>query len=458
MKMVRDADARGGTVLSRVQAETIGGMRLIQLVGLEIERLVNDYTKLVEEIEGYEAILADHRKVLDIIIADCEEMKARYGRDRRTSIEEAAGDIDIASLIQEQDMAVTISHQGYCKRLPAENYRAQGRGGKGIRASDSKDDDFIEHLFVASTHDDLLCFTDTGRVFKIKVYELPEMSRTSKGRPIVNFIDLKEGERTCAYLAVKDFESGSHYLTFVSRGGVVKRTPLKAYSNVNRSGIIAVGLREDDALLGVRLTTGMDDLMLVTSNGMAIRFSENDVRDMGRSAAGVKGIDLADDARVVGMLSIPMVPDAADADVWHTDPDAIGKNLCLLTISEHGYGKRTPVDEYRVQPESGPMRSQSRGGKGRQDIKVTDRNGPSVAAVGVFDEDDVVVISKGGQLVRMTGASISQYGRGAQGVRIVTLNDGDSVVAATRVEESSEEAETAPDADGSPDTPTDAES
>lgn len=458
MKMVRDADARGGTVLSRVQAETIGGMRLIQLVGLEIERLVNDYTKLVEEIEGYEAILADHRKVLDIIIADCEEMKARYGRDRRTSIEEAAGDIDIASLIQEQDMAVTISHQGYCKRLPAENYRAQGRGGKGIRASDSKDDDFIEHLFVASTHDDLLCFTDTGRVFKIKVYELPEMSRTSKGRPIVNFIDLKEGERTCAYLAVKDFESGSHYLTFVSRGGVVKRTPLKAYSNVNRSGIIAVGLREDDALLGVRLTTGMDDLMLVTSNGMAIRFSENDVRDMGRSAAGVKGIDLAGDARVVGMLSIPMVPDAADADVWHTDPDAIGKNLCLLTISEHGYGKRTPVDEYRVQPESGPMRSQSRGGKGRQDIKVTDRNGPSVAAVGVFDEDDVVVISKGGQLVRMTGASISQYGRGAQGVRIVTLNDGDSVVAATRVEESSEEAETAPGADGSPDTPTDAES
>lgn len=446
MKIVRDADPRGGVALTRVQAETIGAMRLIQLVGLEIERLVNDYTRLVEEIEGFEIILAEHRRVLDIIVEDCEEMKARYGRDRRTSIEDAAGDIDIASLIQEQDMAVTISHQGYCKRLPAENYRAQGRGGKGIRASDSKDDDFISHLFVASTHDDLLCFTDTGRVFKIKVYELPEMSRTSKGRPIVNFIDLKEGERTCAYLAVKDFESGSHYLTFVSRGGVVKRTPLKAYSNVNRSGIIAVGLREDDALLGVRLTTGMDDLMLVTSNGMAIRFSENDARDMGRSAAGVKGIDLAEGARVVGMLSIPMVADETDPDVWHTDPDAVERNLCLLTISEHGYGKRTPVDEYRVQPESGPMRSQSRGGKGRQDIKVTDRNGPSVSAVGVFDEDDVVVISKGGQLVRMTAASISQYGRGAQGVRIVTLNEGDSVVAAARVEESSEESETGPDA------------
>ena len=439
MKMVRAADERGGTMLTRVQAETIGSMRLIQLVGLEIERLVNDYNKLVEEIEGYEAILADHRMVLDIIVEDCEEMKARYGRDRRTSIEEAAGDIDIAALIQEQDMAVTISHQGYCKRLPAETYRAQGRGGKGIRAGDSKDDDFIEHLFVASTHDDLLCFTDTGRVFKIKVYELPEMGRTSKGRPIVNFIDLKPGERTCAYLAIKDFESGSHYLTFVSRAGVVKRTPLKAYANVNRSGIIAVGLREGDALLGVRLTTGADDLMLVTSNGMAIRFPEDDARDMGRSAAGVKGIELGAGATVVGMLSIPMVPDKDDPEIRHTDPEALAANLCVLTICEHGYGKRTPVDEYRVQPESGPMRSQSRGGKGRADIKTTNRNGPAVAAVGLFESDDVVVISRAGQLVRMPAASISQYGRGTQGVRVVGLNDGDSVVAASRVEETAEE-------------------
>ncbi len=444
MKMVRDADPRGGIALTRIQAETIGAMRLIQLVGLEIERLVNDYTRLVEEIEGYEAILAEHRRVLDIIVEDCEEMKARYGRDRRTSIEDAAGDIDLASLIQEQDMAVTISHQGYCKRLPAETYRAQGRGGKGIRAGESKDDDFIEHLFVASTHDDLLCFTDTGRVFKIKVYELPEMSRTSKGRPIINFIDLKEGERTCAYLAIKDFESGSHYLTFVSRNGVVKRTALKAYSNVNRSGIIAVGLREDDALLGVSLTTGNDDLMLVTSNGMAIRFPETDARDMGRAAAGVKGIELAENATVVGMLAIPMVPDPADPDIWHTAPDALDANLCLLSISEHGYGKRTPVDEYRVKPEDGPMRSQSRGGKGRQDIKTTERNGLSVAAIGVREDEDVVVISRGGQLVRMSAASISQYGRGTQGVRIVSLNDGDSVVTAGRVEESDDKSEPIP--------------
>jgi DNA gyrase subunit A len=455
MKMVRDADPRGGIALTRVQAETIGAMRLIQLVGLEIERLVNDYSKLVEEIEGYEAILAEHRLVLDIIVADCEEMKARYGRDRRTVIEDAAGDIDFASLIQEQDMAVTISHQGYCKRLPAETYRAQARGGKGILASDAKDDDFIEHLFVASTHDDLLCFTDTGRVFKIKVYELPEMSRTSKGRPIINFIDLKEGERTRAYLAIKDFESGSHYLTFISRGGVVKRTALKAYANVNRSGLIAVGLREDDALLGVSLTTGNDDLMLVTSNGMAIRFPETDARDMGRSAAGVKGIELAEGATIVGMMAIPMVvqPMIDPATGKQTlDPEtnepltlsvtaqeAIDSNLCLLTISENGYGKRTPVDEYRVQPEVGPMRSQSRGGKGRADIKTTERNGRSIAALGVYESDDVVVISKGGQLVRMPAASISQYGRGTQGVRVVSLNEGDTVVAASRVEGASAE-------------------
>ena len=436
MRRVREAEARGGTALTRVQAETIGSMRLIQLVGLEIERLVSEYNKLVAEIEGYEAILADDAKVRAIIVEDCDEMKARYGDERRTRIEEAAGDIDMAALIAEQDMAVTISNQGYAKRVPLETYQSQGRGGKGIRASDAKDEDFIEHLFVASTHDDLLCFTDTGRVFKLKVYELPELSRTSKGRAIVNFIDLKEGERTCAYLAVKDFESGSHFLTFVSREGIVKRTPLQAYANVNRSGLIAVGLKEGDALLTVRLTNGNDDLILVTAGGMAIRFNENDVRLMGRPAAGVKGIELGEDNEVVGAVRVPMVVDPADETVTHTDADALGRKLALLTITENGYGKRTLVDEYRVAPEEGPMRSQSRGGKGRADIKTTARNGRSVAAVGVYEDDDVVVISRGGQLVRMAASSISCIGRGTQGVRVVGLKDGDQVVSAARVEES----------------------
>ncbi len=436
MAMVREADNHGGTALTRVQAETIGAMRLIQLVGLEIERLVKEYTELVVEIEGYEAILADHRKILDIIVEDCEEMKSKYGRDRLTSIEDAAGDIDIAALIQEQDMAVTISHQGYVKRVPLETYRSQGRGGKGIKASDAKDDDFIEHLFVASTHDDLLCFTDTGRVFKIKVYELPEMGRTSKGRPIINYIDLKPGERTCAYRSIKDFESGSHFLTFVSKGGIIKRTALKEYRNVNRSGLIAVGLKDDDALFNVRLTTGVDDIMLIASNGMAIRFNEQDVRLMGRSAAGVKGIDLADGAEIVGIMRVPMLTDPEDDEVRHTSPDALERGLSVLTICENGYGKRTLVDEYRVAPENGPMRSQSRGGKGRSDIKTTARNGQAVVAVGVYDADDVVVISRGGLLVRMAVDSISRIGRGTQGVRVVGLKGDDRVIAAARVEES----------------------
>ncbi|MDF1808069.1 MAG: DNA gyrase subunit A [Phycisphaerales bacterium] len=435
MTAMRESDDDGGVLLTRIQAETIGSMRLIQLVGLEIERLVKEYSALIEEIEGYEELLGNHRMILDIVVADCEDMKGRFGRDRLTSIEEAAGDIDIAALIQEQDMALTISHSGYVKRVALETYQAQGRGGKGIKASDSKDDDFVEHLFAASTHDDLLCFTDTGRVFKIKVYELPEMTRTTKGRPIINYIDLKPGERTCAYLAIKDFESGSNYLTFVSRNGIVKRTALKAYSNVNRSGLIAVGLKDDDNLLDVRLTSGHDDLMLVTSGGMAIRFSEQNVREMGRSAAGVKGIELREGASVVGILSVPMVQDDEDPDVTHTTKEMLDRNLCLLTITENGYGKRTHVDEYRVKPENGPMRSQSRGGKGRTDIKSTDRNGPSVAAIGICDDQDVVVISRKGQLVRMAANSISSYGRGTQGVRVVGLKDGDAVISAARIDE-----------------------
>ncbi|MEZ6242273.1 MAG: DNA gyrase subunit A [Phycisphaerales bacterium] len=435
MERVRAADAQGGSLLTRIQAETIGAMRLIQLVGLEIERLVKEYTELVAQIEDYESILASERRVRDIIIADCDEMKARFGSDRLTAIEDAGGDIDIAALIREEDMAVTISHAGYAKRVPLATYQAQGRGGKGIRASASKDEDFVEHLFVASTHDDLLCFTDTGRVFKIKVYELPEMSRTAKGRAIVNYVDLKPGERTCAYLAIKNFESGSHFLTFVSRHGIVKRTALKEYRNVRKSGLIAVGLKEGDGLLTAVLTSGSDDLLLVTGEGMAIRFNERDVRLMGRSAAGVKGIELGETNEVVGVVQVPMVVDGENYTEFETDPRAIERGLCLLTITEHGYGKRTLVDEYRVAPESGPLRSQSRGGKGRADIKKTSRNGRTVAAIGVVETDDVVVVSRGGQLVRIPAESISRYGRGTQGVRVVGLNEGDAVIAAARVAE-----------------------
>ena len=433
-RMMLQAASDAGVLLTRVQAEAIGAMRLIQLVGLEIEKLTGDYRSLVEEIEGYEEILADQGRVLSIIKDDCQEMKARFASDRLTRIEEAAGDIDIASLIQVEDMAVTISHAGYAKRLPLDTYRAQGRGGKGIRATDSKDDDFVEHVFVASTHDDLLCFTDTGRVFRLKVYELPEMSRTSKGRALVNLLDLREGERTRAYLAIREFEQGSNYLTFISRDGIIKRTALKEYRNVNRGGLIAVGLKEDDELLDVMLTAGNDDLILVTARGSAIRFNEQDARLMGRGAAGVKGIELGANNEVVGAVRVPMVDDD-DGDAM-TDPRALEAGLCLLTVTRNGYGKRTSVEEYRVQPEEGKPRSQSRGGKGRADIKTNARNGPSIAAVGVCEADDVVLITRGGQLVRMAAGSISNIGRGTQGVRVVGLRGDDAVVSVARVEES----------------------
>lgn len=424
---VRAAEVVGGVSLTRVQAETIGGMRLIQLVGLEIERLTGEYAQVTGEIAGYEALLASPAMVMGVIKDDLLEMRAKYNSPRLTRIEDAGADILIADLIPKEDVALTISHKGYVKRVPLDTYRQQARGGKGIRASDAKDDDFVEHLFVAGTHDDLLCFTDTGRVFKIKVYEVPEMSRNSAGRAIVNLIELRAGERSCAYLAIKNFESGSHFLTFVSRGGIVKRTALKAYANVGRAGLIAVGLKEGDSLLDVTLTNGHDDLLLATADGMAIRFNEQDARDMGRSAAGVKGIDLGDGDQVIGVVAVPM---KADEEGDFTT-DAPG--LSLLTITEKGFGKRTPIDEYRVQPEAGKMRSQSRGGKGRVDIDTGTRNGRSVAALGVVQTQDAVVISKGGQLVRMPVGGIRESGRGAMGVRIVALNEGDTVVAAACV-------------------------
>ncbi|MCC6425392.1 MAG: DNA gyrase subunit A [Phycisphaerales bacterium] len=446
------AEETGGVELTRIQAETIGAMRLIQLVGLEIERLVSEYNTLIAEIEDYEAILASESRVRAIIKDDCLEMRSRYGTgklaERRTRIDDADADIAIAELIPREDVALTISHAGYAKRVPLDTYRSQGRGGKGIRASDTKDDDFISHLFVASTHDDLLCFTNTGRVFKIKVFEVPEMSRTSKGRAMVNLLDLRPGERTCAYLAVKNFEEGSNYLTFASKGGIIKRTALKDYRNISKAGLIAVGLKEGDQLLDVTLTDGNDDIMLITADGMSIRFDERDARLMGRSAAGVKGIELSDSDSVIGVVRIAMTRSGDDENNPGKTEDT---TACLLTITEHGYGKRTPVDEYRVQSEDGSVRSQSRGGKGRVDIKVVEKNGRSVAALLVHPGDGLVVITKGGQLVRTASDSIREVGRGSQGVRVVTLNDTDRVISAAVAPE---EAATPP-SDQPPPPPTD---
>jgi len=432
-RLMRAAVAEDGVALTRVQAEAIGSFRLIQLVGLEIEKLTGDYRKLVEEIEGYEAILADRQLVLDIIKSDCAEMRARYDSPRMTTIEESEIDIDIEALIKEEEMVVTISHEGYVKRVPLETYRQQGRGGRGIIASDSKDEDFIEHLFAASTHDDLLCFTDTGRVFKLKVYELPSMSRTSKGRSLINLIEMRSGEKCVAFMPIKEFEKGENFLTFATASGLIKRTALHQYRNVNRSGLIAVRLKDEDELVGVVWTSGHDHVLLGTAGGMSIRFDESDARPMGRATAGVKGIDLRGDDRVVGLVRIEMSPPDDNGDQTPL------REAALLTVTESGYGKRTDLNEYLVSSESDDgtvtRRTQSRGGKGRIDIRTTDRNGSVVAVRAVSPAEDVMFITQKGMLVRIPAGSISMIGRATQGVRVINLKSGDRLVAAARVME-----------------------
>ena len=403
--------------LSRVQAEAIGRMQLIQLVGLEIERLVNDYAKLLSQIENYESILADERRVLQIVKDDAVEMKAKYADARRTSFNEnEVVDFNIAELTPVQQVVVTVTHAGYVKRLPVDQYRTQGRGGRGVIGASTRNDDFTEQLFVASTHDDLLCFTNTGRVYKIKVYEIPEAARTTRGRAIVNLLDLKPGERICSLMPIEDFEKDESYLFFATSNGLVKRTALKNYRNVNRSGIIAIHLRDEDSMIGVTSTAGADHILLGTEQGIAIRFREDEVRAMGRNAAGVKGIHLGAGDRVIGLLRVEPEDDRD-----------------LLSLTSCGYGKRTQLSEYLVQLGDGQKRIQRRGGKGRRDMAVNDRNGVIVALLGTRDDDDLMLISTRGMLVRINAGTIRRTGRGSQGVRVIKIDAPDVLASVARI-------------------------
>ena len=404
-----EVDGGIGAILTRVQAEAIGALRLIQLTGLEIEKLAGELRSIHEEIEGYETILADDDRVRELIREDCLEIREKFADSRRTDIEDGEVEgFEMEELIQEHRVVVTITHSGWIKRLPVDTYRQQGRGGVGIKGGDAREGDFTEHVFTASTHHDLLCFTDTGRVFKIRVWQIPEAGRTSKGRSIANVLDLKDGESVRFFLPISDFEKSEDYLFFATGAGRVKRTSLKDFRNVNRSGIIALNLNDEDHLVGVVLTRGDDHVLLATSRGMAIRFDENDARVMGRAAAGVKGIDLATTDAVVGLVR-------AEDD---TD---------LLTVTENGYGKRTALTEYLVQAEDG-ARPQSRGGKGRIDIKTAGRNGPVVTVRAVTDADSLMFISSGGMMIRTSAADVSRLGRNTQGVRVVKLKTEDRLI------------------------------
>ena len=413
-----DAVSGDGITLTRVQADAIGALRLIQLVGLEIEKLVAEYTDLVEKIAEFETILGDPERVLTMIREDCKDLKARFGTDRRTDfIDAEEGGDDMGELIAEHPVVVTVSHNGYVKRLPLDTYREQGRGGVGVRGAAKSEDDFPEHVISCSSHDDLLCFTDKGRVFRIKVWQLPEGGRTGKGRAIVNVLRLKDGESTVAFLAIPDFEKGEDFLLFATQRGKVKRTALKDYRNVNVAGINAINLNEGDGLVGVIKTSSNDDVLLATANGMSIRFNENDARVMGRTAAGVKGIDLGSGDTVVGLVRAE-------------------EGCDLLTVTENGYGKRTDMSEYLVHREDGTTKPQSRGGKGRRDIRTEGRNGCVVTIRRADDGFGLVLASESGMVVRIPLDSVSRIGRNTMGVRLVKLKDGDRLVAAAITEDS----------------------
>ncbi|MFH1419080.1 MAG: DNA gyrase subunit A [Planctomycetota bacterium] len=391
--------------LTAVQAGAILAMQLQRLTGLEVEKLAGEYSALVEEIAGYQAILADPALVLDIIREDLYEMKAKYADKRRTEITGAVGEFIMEDLIEDRPMMVTISHEGYIKRVSPDVYRRQGRGGRGVRGSDTKTGDFIEDLFAASTHDHLLFFTSRGRVYWLKVYDIPEMARTARGRSIANLLKMGDNEHTRAVLRVSAFEE--KFVFFATAKGTVKKTALGAFSRPRPSGIIAIGLDPDDSLINVELSEEDDQVVLGTRQGIAIRFDQGGVRAMGRTAAGVKGITLKRDDRVVDMA-------------------VIRPGMSLLTVCENGFGKRTDIDEYRFQ---------KRGGGGVINIRTTDRNGEVVALRAVRDEDELMLITSKGIMLRTAISQTREIGRATQGVRLIRLDEGDKVVSVARIAE-----------------------
>src|SRR3954465_10867400 len=399
-EVLHKRDHGNGVLLTQVQAEAIGRLQLIQLVGLEIEKLVGEYREVVEEIEGYEAILRDESLVMDIIREDTFEMREKYGDDRRTEITGAVGEYNLDKLIAQEDVVVTLSHEGYVKRLPIDTYRSQGRGGRGIKGGETKEGDFVEHLFVANTHDHLLFFTNRGRVYERRVYDVPEMSRTSLGRSVANLLEFQPGEKIASTLSVKDFGMGEQFLMFATQKGVVKKTALSAYGNILRRGIIAINLDEGDTLIAVECTGGSDHVILATKSGLAIRFEETDVRAMGRAAGGVTGARFKREGdEVVSMIIVPG-----------------GKNECcqVLTACLNGYGKRTPLEDYPVK---------GRGTRGVINIDANDRNGAVVGMKLVADNDEVMFITEKGIIMRTRVDEIRETGRNAAGVRLLKVDE-----------------------------------
>ncbi|MEW6697370.1 MAG: DNA gyrase subunit A [Bacillota bacterium] len=413
IKTIRESknteEAKKGLVekfnLTAIQAEAIVEMRLRSLTALEVEKLEKEYKELLEKIDYLRSVLADEKKILGIIRDELLKIKEKFADSRRTVItNEVAGEFDIEDLIDEEDMVVTLTNHGYIKRISLDTYRSQKRGGKGITAMGTKEEDFVRHLFVATTHHFLLFFTNKGKVYRLKVHEVPEASRIAKGTPIVNLLNLDNDEYVTTVIPLKEFEEET-FLFMATKHGIVKKTPLTEYDSSRRDGLIAINLDEDDKLVAVELTHGKEEIILGTQEGIAIRFSEEDVRPMGRVTRGVKGITLTNNDYVVNM---DVARDGAD----------------LLTVTANGYGKRTPLTEYR---------SQTRGGKGIINIKTTKRNGPVVGVQLVKDEDEIMMISAEGIIIRLSAKDVSSMSRNTQGVTLMRTGDNDHIVAVARV-------------------------
>jgi DNA gyrase subunit A len=402
--------------LSDVQATAILEMRLQRLTGLERQKIVDEYAETLKEIARLKEILANERLVFGLMSEEFKEIKKSYGDPRRTEIIPAAGEMSVEDLIAEEEMVITVSHAGYMKRNPLTAYRSQRRGGKGKIGMTTREEDFVEHLFVASTHTSILIFTTKGRVHWLKVHEIPQIGTSGKGKNIINFVNLTSEEKVAAMLAVKDFGE-DRAVVFSTRKGIVKKTPLNAYANPRAGGIIAISIDEGDELLSGNLTDGKQELFMATSQGQAIRYPETDVRPMGRGAYGVIGMRLEEGDAVVEM------------DVLRPDAGTI------LTVTERGYAKRTEVAEYRLQ---------GRGGSGIINLKVTDKTGPVVQVMQVADHDQVMVITAFGKIIRTRVRDISLLGRPTQGVRLIHLDDQDTVVAVARVAEGDDDSAAEP--------------
>jgi len=396
--------------LTDVQAQAILEMQLQRLTALERGKVEKEYLELIKKIEMYKSILKSEKKVLEIVKNETLELKKKYGDERRTEIVAKREEIEIEDLIAEEDMVITISHTGYIKRLPVGSYRRQRRGGTGVTGIDMKEEDFVEHLFVASTHEHILFFTNIGKVHWLKVYEIPQASRAARGKAVVNLLQLSQGETISSYVRVKDFEKGN-FLVMATREGLIKKTDLMAYSNPRKGGIIGITIEKGDELIEVELTDGKKEILLATNQGKAIRFAESQVRNMGRSAKGVRGIRLAKKDKVIAMAIVQ-------------------KEATVLTVTSQGFAKRTEAEQYR---------KQSRGGKGIKNVSVTKKNGEAVGLKVVNDRDELMVMTEKGMIVRCAVKDIRATGRSTQGVRTIKLDSGDRVASVARVVPEEEE-------------------